>query len=685
MPPVLTSWLVVLLSSAAVLGNVLVGANPHIARAAIAFSLLYHAATFGGKLARRKDGIGPFFLGLATLLSAQSVIQVIWYYAGGMLGAWSDAVSLSLALIGVQLGLTFRSSQSPDPDHEPAKPSWPWIALTMIPALVAFGFILRAASLGATSDSIRTPWTLLPPGTIAALALIPLTAWLAAWKAKSRLVVASLIGLSIASIALIAPLVYTVGFGFDGFLHIASEQIIADTGTLEPKPFYYLGQYTFVTWLARITNLPLPAIDRFLVPIFAALLPLLLLLTPKTEPRGWRDVALLLFLPLSAFIATTPQSFAYVLGLAALLCAIESAERRPHPLVPLLFAAWSLTVHPLAGLPFALATLALLFSHFHIAWLFALAAGAAIPASFFLMSAGTSTPISWDFSKLLDAGTWWTSLTTLTPPRNRVALWADWTAMVTFLTWPLALIAAVLAVWKDIEHRTRWALLLTSAIACTLGGLIMRTAGDFAFLIDYERSNYADRLFLVALFLLLPAAAACLGRFLSRIEKAPALTAATLFIGLAAWHGAQAYAALPRHDAANVSRGWSVGQSDIEAVRWIDQDAQGQPYTVLANQSVSAAAIREFGFKRYAGDNFYYPIPTGGPLYQTYLEAVGDEPSLEPIREAAQLGQSKLVYVVLNAYWWNADRVGGNLSALASKESSSTDGRVRIFKFELSP
>lgn len=677
-----TGWIVVLLTSGAMLGNAFFGAGIGFTRAAIAFALLYHAIVFGAKLARRKEGLGPFLLGLVVIFAVQSVIQVIFYYAGTKLGAWSDALSLSLALVLSQALFSFKEPDRDD-DEETQKPAWPWVAAATIPALIAFGFVVRAASLNATGDAIRAPWPLLPAGILLALALIPLCAWLAAWKAKSRVTVAALVGLSIAACSFIAPLLYSIGYGFDGFLHVASEKLIAETGTLDPKPLYYMGQYVFVTWLSRLTNLPLELVDRFLVPVAAGLMAFLLVLTPKTEQRGWRDAAFLLFLPLASFVATTPQSFAYVVGLAAILSALDHSAYKPHPAVALAFAAWSLAIHPLAGLPFACATIALLLSRHWISWFFVACAGLAIPASFILISGGSSTTIAWDFSKLVDVGTWFQSLTALVPPRNRVALWPDWTAIVLFLTFPLALLSSILATWKDVGRRKRWAILLVSALGCVMAGLVMRAAGDFAFLIDYERGNYADRLFLVALLLIIPPAAAGAGRLLSLIETAPALSVATIFIGLAAWHGAQAYAALPRHDAANVSRGWSVGRSDVEAVRWIEQDAQSQTYTVLANQSVSAAAVREYGFKRYAGEVFYYPIPTGGPLYQTYLEAVGEEPALETIREAARLGQSDLVYVVLNDYWWDAKRVGEDLSALAQKESSSTDGRVRIFKFEV--
>ena len=563
----------------------------------------------------------------------------------------------------------------------------------MLPALIAFGFVLRGAVTQATDISIRTPWPLLPSETLLALALIPLCAWLAAWKANRRWVTTLLIALALVSVAAVSPLLYRIGYGFDGFLHVATERIVLETGTLEPKPLYYMGQYVFVTWLSRFTSLPVEVADRFLVAGALAFLPLFFLYG-RVAARRFEDAALLLFLPLAPFVATTPQSFAYVCGVGAVLLSLGG---KVHPAAGLSMAAWSLAIHPLAGLPLAGATVALQWVNVRqeralrspITWLLTIAAAAAVPLAFLVISRGASTGIEWDFSRIIDVRTWTESFVALAPPRNRIALWPDWTALVLFLAPLLAVAAALVAIWRDKEQRHRWIVLTVIGAGTALGGFLMRAAGDFAFLIDYERGNYADRLFLVGLLLVLPAATVGAARWLAKLETAPALSATVALIGLVAWHGAQAHAALPRHDAAAASYGWSVGRGDVEAVRWIDSDAQGAAYTVLANQSVSAAAVRELGFKRYHPSTgsgqalFYYPIPTGGELYQYFLEAVGREQALEPIREAGQRTAASVVYVVVNDYWWDAERVAEELSTLADKETTTSDGRVRIFRFNL--
>ena len=669
-------WIVILFTAGAVLGNAYIAANPLFAKAAIAFAVIYHAAIFGARLNRGSQGVGAFLLGLGSLLASQSVIQVAFYYIGMPLDAWSDALSLTLSLCAFQIILPI-DEQSSARDKEPEPIAWSWVIALLIPAAISLFFVLKGSS-GATTDlSIRTPWPLLPVGTLAAIVILAMSTWLAAWKSRSIVFTAILASATVLAVSLIAPLLYSIGFGFDGFLHRASEKLLLETGTISPKPLYYMGQYVLVTWLSRLTDIPLDLFDRFLVPILAACLPLMAVPFFKRDEKT-AIAALVLFLPLSVFVVTTPQSLAYVAGLGAILFALN----KRHPLVAITWAAWSLSIHPLAGMPFAAATLAFLAPFMWLRWLFVLAGIVSVPAAFAVLNTSQAS-VSWDFSRLFDGAVFSSFLSSLQPPQNRVALWADWTVLAVFLTPLVAFAGAIIAAWKDRDRRELWLTCIVLAVGTALAGFILRAAGDFAFLIDYERGNYADRLFLVAnLFLVVPAAIG-FARGIAASFIGPPLTIVTLLLGLAAWHGALAYAALPRHDAANVSRGWSVGAADVEAVRWIDRDAGDAPYTVLANQSVSAAAVRELGFKRYANDVFFYPIPTGGPLYQQFLDSMDPRSSTDTIREAGRLGQSKLIYVVLNDYWWNAQKTGETLSALAQNEQTIRNGKVRIFRFDL--
>jgi len=675
------------------------------AKLLIAFVLL-HASWILGRQLIHSSEIRKYGLGLLAILASQSLFQTIFYYGGFTLGAATDALSLAGAIVFLQIALAIlpKPEEGPGSSEQETRFSWgrelvpPF--LSFLGGVVLFFILMKYAGSVATFDAIRTPWPLLPDGTFLAIALLPVTAWIAFRSEKGRLPGILLSIFILLSITLLAPLIYKLGYGFDGFLHQASERVLLETGTLNPKPFYYIGQYVFVTWLARIFDVSFTSIDRFLVPISA----LFFLVSASFVFREKKPRALLLLpllLPLGAFVTTTPQSFAYVLGLIALGLALASRSRALSMLPALLFAAWSLATHPLAGLPFVGATLLILLAQKEtqgdvaqlikksFLGLLVFLTSISVPLAFYLQDKLSGQSRSWQWQSLNWQNLRTNVLNALTPPINHVALWADWAAYTEFFLPMILVLLATLAIWKGREHRGSSAVLTCSAIGLTVAGLFLKTVGDFSFLIDYERGNYADRLFLVAMLLLLFPALEGTSIMLKRLRAGIGLQAAWIPLLLALWFAGHAHAALPRHDAATASRGWSVSLADYDAVRAIEQDADGQPYTVLANQSVSAAAVDRFGFRRYVHDAstqediFYYPLPTGGRLYQLFLEAVASNPSIDAIHEAAHLGQTQLLYVVVNAYWWDANHVSEVLKQASEKEFIIQDGNVKIYRFNV--
>ncbi len=636
--------------------------------------------------------IGLFFL---TGIALFCLLETICYYLGARLGVISDIVCAILAIGGVWLGQYFWRTEEEEiaPSDKPAKANL-WTIGILLVAIAAFTFILFSIAQAGTTQSMRTPWPLLLHGTLLAIAVLWLCTLLAAWRVQSPILTAVCSSLSLLATTLIAPAVYQLGFGFDGFLHRAGEQTMLQTGTLLPKPPYYIGQYVFVTALARWLPASLRTIDILLVPLLTALLPWLFL-TIKRE-ASWLIAGITLLLPLSLFVATTPQSFAYLLGLGAVALAIGNRTRFIHPLPSILLALWSLATHPLAGLPFLITVVLLFWINLHkkkeenwnllrspIAWLCIIGIGAITPLAFFWNSLHSSATMVWNAGALFSLSTYASFFQRLIPPATVIALFVDWITSIQFLLPLFLFISACIAIQKDKTRRAYWIALFFAGLSTSFAGLLLKTTGEFSFLIDYERGNYAERLFLIAQLLWLLPALQGLAYLLARItilRTSAIITILALCMGIQA---ANAYLALPRHDAGIIGHGWSVGTADQEAVRWIDQDAKNTAYTVLANQTVSAAAVEAFGFKRYAAnDVFYYPIPTGGPLYDLFLRATGKDISQETIQAAATLGQSSRVYVVLNQYWWDADRVGQELAAIADQTISIQD-QVTIYRFEI--
>ena len=151
------------------------------------------------------------------------------------------------------------------------------------------------------------------------------------------------------------------------------------------------------------------------------------------------------------------------------------------------------------------------------------------------------------------------------------------------------------------------------------------------------------------------------------------------------------YFSYPKNDMYISNHSYNVSQADIDAVHYIDQKAD-QDYIVLANQMTSAAALQEFGFKKYykisppfeGGDQggvFYYPIPTSGPLYQYYSDLVYNEVSKEKIIKAMDLAGVNQAYFVINEYWWKFDKIVEQSKTIADEYQAIDEEKIYIFKF----
>jgi hypothetical protein len=180
---------------------------------------------------------------------------------------------------------------------------------------------------------------------------------------------------------------------------------------------------------------------------------------------------------------------------------------------------------------------------------------------------------------------------------------------------------------------------------------------SFDFLIDYERANYTYRILMMAALFSAPALAIVLMKLKERSNHIARPYSAALVALLALAFVANVYGAYPRHDAHAISRNFNLSQADLDAVTRIEADANGEPYIVLANQMVSAAALKTYGFRTYYRDNttFYYPIPTSEPLYQFYLDMVEVSPRQETALAAMDFAGVDRLYLVVNDYWSGAE------------------------------
>ncbi len=92
--------------------------------------------------------------------------------------------------------------------------------------------------------------------------------------------------------------------------------------------------------------------------------------------------------------------------------------------------------------------------------------------------------------------------------------------------------------------------------------------------------------------------------------------------------------------------------------------------------------MREFGFSHYYKSNiFYYPIPTGGELYQYYLSMVYNKPGKDTMFAAMDLTGVKKSYFVLNKYWWAFPKILEEAKLEADSWQEIDNGQVYVFKY----
>lgn len=694
-------------------GNAFAWQSPALGGALLVGFLGVFGNWVGRYAAPREAGAVRAWVGAWVLLSAVMLAGAACYY----LAAFTAPVALMIAGLTGPLAWWLsrrghtRFARAHDVVAEARRhrvPASVWIAATLIVAGIAG--TLALVSSGATADAVRSVWERVPLAVFLPFGASLFLLFALCFRGRERALTLPLAMLALGAFLLVAVIVFPLGFGFDPFIHEATERHIAEFGTITPKPFYYIGQYVLVLFAHHAFALPVATVNALLVPVLAALaLPLAWYGAAahlfKEKPAASATLAGLFLLPLSAFILTTPQGLAnlwtLLLVLAAVPTLIRDEKPRAWPLaLPALAAA---ATHPIAGLPAMLFVILLasdparngkrLLSRL-VFWSAVAVGSVLLPLSFVANSLLSSGTLGLNPSNVLDAS-FFANLSLFVANRFNPLL--DFVYLYGLNAAAAFLALAAFGAWvshKPMRGALRILLLMAAMLA--VNWFLLSTAVDFSFLIDYERQNFAARLVPLILFFLSPFVILAVGTWMGRVRPGPVSLRVGSIALLAALGTASLYLAYPRHDAYEVGHGYNVSQADVDAVHAVEADARGAPYVVLANQTVSAAAVRELGFVRYYGDLFFYPIPTGGDLYAQFL-AMNDAPSRDVVQAAADLmnarcaadpacaqAEAQTVYYVVNDYWWEAPRIVETSKQSADAWWALNGGAVHVFKYFLS-
>ncbi|HAU65725.1 MAG: hypothetical protein UT30_C0007G0005 [Candidatus Uhrbacteria bacterium GW2011_GWF2_39_13] len=686
--------------------------NNSIWHCAILGSVLFicYAVVFGwelgGVLVFSEKAILRWWIGFWTLLSCILIVLTFAYYVWQVTPTLISIVILLTVPIMLWITKRFQTktvfNHLHDLWHEKHHriPSIVWL----VSSLYLFLFVLFFITLGNASitEAVRSVWERLPTNIFIIYLLMTALILALLWRGKERALSLTFVcGLLFATVSIVA-IVFPIGFGFDSFIHKATEVHLANFGTITPKPFYYIGQYVLVLFLHHGFDLSIDLTDTFLVPVLTALLlPMAWYFACvhilRTRSESMLCLSGLFLLPLSQFIVTTPQALANLWILLGILASVPYLFEKEHPRLGVLGLTTFATflIHPIAGIPAGLYFMLLMTDPSRTnprtpktnkiirVCLIAFSC-IVLPLSFVAnaLISGQTLGINWS---ALNPLSWLKGLNLTIFFENRFDPVLDLIYLYGFNAFLLFFVIAGFA-W--LEYRTdlsrRFRILLIMVVALGVNYFIMSRLLEFTFLINYERSNYADRLLPLILFFLAPLVILGLGHVFVNIKQQPFVLRTGVLFLLVVMMGSHFYLSYPRRDAYETNRGFNVSQADIDAVHLVETLAQDKPYLVLANQSVSAGAIQEIGF-RYYGDLFFYPIPTGEKLYQYFL-AMNDHPTRETAQQALALvpmhGDVNTLFFLVNSYWWDAPRIIETAKTTASDWRSLGDGQIYLFRYD---
>lgn len=497
----------------------------------------------------------------------------------------------------------------------------------------------------------------------------------------------------IALILNISNIIYPLGFGFDGFIHRATEQLLIQGGTISPKPLYYIGHYVLVALLNLTSGIPIELIDRTLPTLILIIVLGIIAQATKiifSEHKPFSSLAVLsiLILPLNLLINPTPLALSLILTIGAVWYAVGVLFTKQSIYPLLIITLFSLCVHPLSGIASLIIT-AFVFNHKiilpryktfskYINILIAAVSSIALPLAFWLMSILTSVnQISFTWTRF--------SLKELIrfPYINQLNFPLDlvYGAMnIIPLIFLLLIVSSGIKAIRNKEYK--WLFFIATSLALIINAFILLSFIRLGNIIDYEQKDFALRLISISFFAGWPAMIYALRDITARNNYQKVFLTFTFTVLVAS----NIYISFPRRDEYQNEKFINLTKYDVTAVNEVQSRNQNTSYAVLTNQVVSSAAVKQFGLDHTitASDNqniYFYSIPTGGSLYQYYLRLVNGEDVSAVIEEAKNFTQTKKIVVIMTPTWKNFDQLDVRFKSVATA-TYDIEGKMFVYEFE---
>jgi hypothetical protein len=455
-------------------------------------------------------------------------------------------------------------------------------------------------------------------------------------------------------------IIFKLGYGFDPFIHQAALEYIQNFNFILPKTPYYIGYYSLVLLINKLIFIPIALINQIIVPILSALI--LPIVIYKYNNKDALSTLLALLLGFSMFTLSTPQNLAFLFLIITIFISYKYIN------TAIILALATVFIHPIAGIPALSFTL---LNKLKLKKLILISNILVFPVIFYFFN---QTQFSFSSLNIKYPSFFFSNQESLV--LNLSYFWY-------YMAWIFLLIIIVYFFKKLIKNNFILLSLLSFA-SFYLASLVSQLF-IFSDLISYEQVDYSNRLKTVALIFLLPAILKAF-RYLSIKLKEKSINYQIIFsITIAVMLTASLYFSYPRLDNYHSSRSFSISRSDIASVNFIN-DKMKDKYIVLSNQQLAVTALKELGFNNYIKlDNeeiYFYAIPTGGKLYQYYLETVYQDNSYQAIKKAMKYSRVNHGWVAIHQYWWASDKIIEELKLKANEYYNINDD-IHLFYFSI--
>lgn len=254
---------------------------------------------------------------------------------------------------------------------------------------------------------------------------------------------------------------------------------------------------------------------------------------------------------------------------------------------------------------------------------------------------------------------------------------------------PLMIIIIILGVFLAIKKYKKNIsyFFLSTFFALFISSFLIITSIQFKDVISYDQKLYGTRLLDLSLILFLPFFIIALREIFLKI-KHQKIWQIIVSILLAIMLLLSWFFTYPTRDNISLYTGQNLRKADLLAVKFIaDRNNNQKDYIVLTNQAVATAALEEFGFDGYLnteeGLQYFYSIPTDGPLYQYFRQMAYVKAERQPMEEAMRFAGVKKAYFIHTDYWSPAAQIRDDAKIDTDNWWELDGGRIWVYEYIL--